>query len=561
MADTQRIAYFSMEVALCADIPTYSGGLGVLAGDTIRAAADHRIPMVAISLLHRKGYFYQSFDGEGKQTESPVLWPVDDFVQELSTRVSVQIEGREVHIRAWKYEVQGISGSVVPVYLLDSDLPENHEPDRALTDFLYGGDSHYRLCQEIVLGVGGVRMLRALGCKNLTRFHLNEGHASFLTIELLEERLRAESRTLPTSEDIQAIKNLCVFTTHTPIPAGHDKFPMEMVYQTFGHRELFQNTEIFCQNDTLNMTYLGLNLSHYVNGVAKQHGKVSQRMFPNYAINHITNGVHAATWVAPSFAQLFDDYIPGWREDNFSLRHASGVPAEETWQTHLEAKEALLRYINRGLNGGFDKDVLTIGFARRMTGYKRPELLFTDVERLNALTFPLQILYSGKAHPRDEGGKELIRHIFEARKNLKPHIKLAFLPNYDLELAKLLTAGVDLWLNTPQKPLEASGTSGMKAALNGVPSLSILDGWWIEGWIEGVTGWAINPHYEHGEHQNDVTIDSKALYDKLEQVIAPMFYNDRARYISVMQNAIALNGSFFNTQRMIEQYIVNAYFC
>lgn len=582
----RSIAYFSMEIALEEGMPTYSGGLGVLAGDTIRSAADLQVPMVAVTLLHRKGYFSQHLDSGGWQTEQPVEWSVEDVLEEMPARASVIIEDRTVHIRAWKHEVAGASGFNVPVYLLDTDLPENAEWDRRLTHFLYGGDQHYRFCQEVVLGIGGVRMLRALGCRDIRRFHMNEGHAGFLTLELMEEEAQKAGRVSISRDDLEAVRKKCVFTTHTPVAAGHDQFPMELFDRVFVHRKDFlEMKELFCIDLTnhifkqhlnlsemkpvfmggsnLNMTYLALNLSHYVNGVAKKHGEVSGLMFSSYKIDAITNGVHAAHWVSGPFRELYDRYIPGWRQDNFTLRYALSIPGEEVWQAHMQAKEDMLRYVNRETGAGMEPDVLTICFARRAASYKRLDLLFNDIERLRNISSgagPFQIIYAGKAHPQDMGGKETIKRIFRAGESLKKDIRITYLANYDLKLAKMLTAGSDLWLNTPQPPLEASGTSGMKAALNGIPNLSVLDGWWIEGCIEGITGWSIGEDARVQTPESDWSRDAGFIYDKLEQVVIPMFYRDRSRFINIMRHAIALNGSFFNTQRMMQQYVLNAYF-
>ena len=558
------VAYFSMEIGLQADIPTYSGGLGVLAGDMIRAAADAKIPMVAVSLLHRRGYFSQVLDASGWQTEKNEPWPVDKFLKEMPQQVSVMVEGRRVALRAWRYEVKGVSGHVVPVYLLDADLAENAEWDRTLTHFLYGGDHHYRLCQEVLLGMGGVKMLRALGQQSIERFHLNEGHASLLALELLGECARAAGRGMFNHEDVENVRRRCVFTTHTPVPAGHDQFPLDLVGRVLGRTDLFAMKEVFCCEGVLNLTYLALNLSHYVNGVAKKHGEITQLMFARYSIDSITNGVHAATWTAPSFQELFDHHIPGWREDNTSLRNAISIPKQAVWRAHLTAKEQLIAQVNRQTGVGMDADTLTLGFARRAATYKRGDLLFRDIERLRSLassSTPLQLVFAGKAHPHDQGGKELIQRIYRARDTLKHDIKIAFLDNYDMALAGLVTAGVDVWLNTPQPPLEASGTSGMKAALNGVPSLSVLDGWWIEGCIEGVTGWAIGSRAEScPQGQDESAADAASLYDKLERVLLPLFYHDWEKFLDMMRHAIALNGSHFNTQRMLQQYVVKAYF-
>jgi starch phosphorylase len=585
MANERTIAYFSMEIALEPGMPTYSGGLGVLAGDTIRAAADLKVPMVAVCLLHRKGYFFQKLDGAGNQAEEPVSWAVNDFLTEMPGRAAVAIEGREVSLRAWKYEVRGVSGFVVPVFFLDAELPENSDWDRRLTDHLYGGDDWYRLCQEVILGAGGLRMLRALGYTSLKRFHMNEGHAALLTLELLDEEVEKAGKEAIGHEEAERVREMCIFTTHTPVPAGHDQFSLSLVEKMFGtprhlvnrqdilavdvQKHIFQYggdfkrvAELAQEGKRLNMTYLALNLSNYVNGVAKKHGEVSRLMFGDYPIDAITNGVHAATWASEPFQSLFDRHIPGWREDNFSLRYVLNIPQLELWEAHQQAKRQLLDYVNHQTNAGLDLDILTLGFARRAAAYKRADLLFTDLERLRRLSREagrLQIIFAGKAHPRDQHGKDLIRRIFQAGESLKGDLTVVYLANYDTWMAQLLTAGVDVWLNTPQPPNEASGTSGMKAALNGVPSFSTLDGWWLEGHLENITGWAIGAPVGRGAEAGDCRDDAKCLYDKLENLIIPMFYRDRPAFLRVMYGAIALNGSFFNTQRMVQQYVVKAY--
>jgi glycogen phosphorylase len=585
MPNDRAIAYFTMEIALDPGMSTYSGGLGVLAGDTIRSAADLKVPVVAVCLLHRKGYFYQRVDTLGQQTEEPVEWAVNDFLIEMPQRATVSIEGRELHLRAWKYEVNGVSGYEVPVYFLDTDIPENSPWDRQLTDHLYGGDDWYRLCQEIILGIGGVRMLRALGYRDLRRFHMNEGHAAFLTIELLNEEADRAGKNIVGQPEIEAVRAKCIFTTHTPVPAGHDQFPLYLVEKvgdnlkyvmdmqdTFAvdvQKHIFQYGDEFARVPELaqrglrlNMTYLALNLSHYVNGVAKKHGEVSRLMFADYPVDAITNGVHAATWTTEPFQELFDRRIPGWREDNFSLRYVLNIPEAELWDAHRKAKQELLAYVNLHTNTGMDTDLMTMGFARRVATYKRADLVFNDIERLRRIARevgPIQLIFAGKAHPRDDKGKDLIRRIFQAAQALKPDIKVAYLENYDTWLARRLAGGVDIWLNTPQPPNEASGTSGMKAALNGVPSLSILDGWWLEGHIENFTGWSIGTPGTRGPEGYDCSGDADCLYEKLEQLIVPMYYRDRRAFMRAMYGAIAINGAFFNTQRMVQQYVVKAY--
>lgn len=552
-----------MEIGHCAEIPTYTGGLGVLAGDTIRAGADLNVPMVAVTLLHRRGYFHQLLDANGTQQEEPVNWVVQDFLEETTARASVTIEGRTVHIRAWQYHVSGENGYKVPVYFLDTNLQVNSEWDRTLTDYLYGGDSHYRLCQEMLLGIGGVRILRALGFEQLQRFHVNEGHASLLTLELLSERLRKDNRNDITDEDVQAVRSKCVFTTHTPVPAGHDRFPVEMVTKVLSERMTNLLNKLNCLEGSLNMTHLALRLSGYVNGVSQRHGDVSRKMFSTHAIDSITNGVHAGTWVAPPFQEMFDRYLPQWRQDSFALRRAVMIPSQEIWAAHAHAKRRLLEYVNRETNSGMVADAFTIGFARRAATYKRADLLFDDIQRLkriNREVGPIQIVYAGKAHPHDQGAKDLIRRVFAAKEALKNDIKIAYLVDYDIDICALMTAGVDIWLNTPEPPLEASGTSGMKAALNGIPSLSVLDGWWVEGCIEGVTGWAIGRDDPKTGATSDRKETAELLYDKLEYVVLPTFYQERDRFLDIMRHSISINGSFFSTHRMLQQYVLQAYF-
>jgi starch phosphorylase len=558
-ADT--IAYFSMEIGLDAAIPTYSGGLGVLSGDTLRAAADLGLPMAAVTLLHRKGYFRQHLDASGNQSETPTVWVPEEVLEPLSPRVTVTIEGRSVRVCAWRYVVRGVFGHTVPVYLLDTNIEDNSPWDRTITDHLYGGDSYYRLCQEVVLGLGGVMMLRALGYDRVQPYHMNEGHAALLTLALLEQQSAGSGWHAVTDEDVETVRQRCVFTTHTPVPAGHDRFPLDMVRQVIGKGwTAFLEKANCCLNGTLDMTYLALYFSRYVNGVAMRHRDVSRGMFPDYPINAITNGVHAVAWTAMPFRNLYDHHIPEWRHDNFYLRYAVQIPLYEIQYAHAQAKRGLLELVHHRTGVRLDETVLTIGFARRAAAYKRADLLFSDLDRLQWMTRhvgPLQVIYAGKAHPQDGAGKAVIRRIFAVAAGASDALQTVYLENYDMGLARDVCAGVDLWLNTPQRPQEASGTSGMKAALNGVPSLSVLDGWWVEGHQEGVTGWAIGDGQESGE---DPSQEVASLYDKLEHVVLPLFYRQPTEFAKVMRSAIALNGSFFNTQRMVFQYLRNAYF-
>ena len=554
------IAYFSMEVGLDSAIPTYSGGLGILAGDTLRAAADLGLPMIGITLLHRKGYFRQRLDAAGHQTERPAPWDFEEVLEPMVPLVFVPIAGRAVMVRAWRYVVRGAFGHIVPVYFLDTALNENDPWEQGLTDVLYNGDTRVRLCQEIVLGMGGVAILEALGYKHISTYHMNEGHAALLTLALLERETVHGDLEAMTESDREAVSQRSVFTTHTPVPAGHDEFPVDLVQTVLGGKRVAALQAMQCvQNGRLNMTTLALRLSRYVNGVAMRHAEISRSMFPQYPIDSITNGVHAPTWTAQAFRNLYDRHIPEWRRDHFYLRYAIKIPLSDIYRAHVLTKREMIAQIALRTKVHLMENVLTLCFARRAATYKRADLLFTDIERLKAIADqggPLQIIYSGKAHPRDEGGKAIIRRIFELSEKLRDVIKIVYLENYDMDLARTLCAGVDVWLNTPQRPLEASGTSGMKAALNGVPCLSVLDGWWIEGHFEDITGWAIGD-YDGGE--TSPGDEAQGLYDKLEHAILPLFYGKPDAYTKIRRSTIALNGSFFHTQRMLLQYMRNAY--
>lgn len=546
-----KIAYFSMEIGLDKHIPTYSGGLGILAGDTLKSCADLNVPIVGVTLLSENGYFYQKIDEEGNQIELPFNFNINDFLSLLPSKTSVTIEDRTVNIRIWHYLVKGISGYLVPVFFLDTNLEENKEWDRELTKYLYGGDNKYRLAQEIVLGIGGVRALQALGYKTIDKYHMNEGHAALGTLELFS-RLK----------DIEKVREQCVFTTHTPVAAGHDQFDLSFAKPMLGDILPDSLLEDITFENKLNMTRLALFFSHYVNGVAKKHGEVSREMFPGYSIDSITNGVHTPTWVSEPFQRLFDKHMPGWRSDPYTLRSAFSIDKREIWAAHMDAKRNLIDFVNNRYNVGMDYDHFTIGFARRQTQYKRSDLLISDPERLTQIAEkagPIQIIYAGKAHPKDDGGREAIKKIFETMKTIQGKIKIAYIHNYDITIGKMMTAGVDLWLNTPRRPKEASGTSGMKAAHNGVPQFSTLDGWWIEGRIENITGWSIGSRKTEDKESDD-DVDRNDLYDKLENWIMPKFYNDRDNWIRTMRSCIAINASFFNTNRMIQQYVLNAYF-
>lgn len=557
------VAYFSLEIGLDPKMPTYSGGLGILAGDTIKAAADSGVPLVALTLLYDNGYFHQTID-QGIQHENPVQWNKNEFLKPLDPKVKVQIEGRDIWIQAWKYTVYGNNGKV-PVLFLSTNLPENSDWDKEITQNLYGRDRWYRLCQEIILGIGGVKMLRALGYDTedgqpVAKYHMNEGHSAFLTLALHNE---VKQKYLHEDEPffINDVRSKCVFTTHTPVPAGHDTFPVEFIEKALENYYPIRSLNQF-QDDTFNMTHLALHFSEHVNGVAKKHQEVSEKMFPGYQIDSITNGIHSTTWTSEPFKKIYDKYIPGWRKDNFTLRYALNIPKDDIWNAHQERKKELINYVNRTFDVEFTYDDLTIGYARRAATYKRADLILSDIERLKQISSkkPIQIIMAGKAHPNDGAGKDLIKRINEKINQLKGSVKIVYLPNYEMWLGQLMTSGVDVWLNTPKRPLEASGTSGMKAAHNGVPQFSVLDGWWIEGHVEDVTGWSIGPMPEGPEEECDESQDIVDIYDKLENKIIPKYYNHKDKWIQMMQHVISHNASFFNTQRMISQYVTNCYF-
>jgi starch phosphorylase len=557
-----RIAYFSMEIALRPDIHTYSGGLGVLAGDTARSAADLELPMVFVSLLTRTGYVRQEIDGDGRQTTGPNPWRPQDWATPLDTMAALTIEGREVWVRPWLYRQVTPLGRDIPVLLLDTDLEQNSPADRAITHHLYGGDEAYRLKQEIVLGLGGGRLLQALGF-DIATYHLNEGHAALLTLHLLRQvrRLRDGHRTDHPARDIAKVRERCVFTTHTPVEAGTDRFPYDLVVTLVDNlSDYIRMAELrrLAGDDRLNMTRLALSMSGYVNGVSKRHAQTTRHMFPGYDVRAITNGVHAPTWAHASFARLFDEAFPQWALEPEVLERADQLPDEAVWAAHQEAKHGLLACVKELTSIELRPDLPVIGFARRMTEYKRAGLLFDDVERLAEIARrrPFQAVFAGLAHPRDEGGHALIALIHQKMRQLSNAVPMVFLANYNMRIAASLVSGADVWLNTPLPPLEASGTSGMKAALNGVLNLSVLDGWWAEGHIENVTGWGIG----NGDGGNDAhRRDADDLYRKLDETVLPLWYDDRPRWIWMMKQSISKLGPCFNSTRMMRRYATEAY--
>jgi glycogen phosphorylase len=546
-----RIAYFSMELAIRYEIHTYSGGLGVLAGDIARTAADLGMPMVFVLLVNRAGYFRQTINHDRWQVEQPNWWEPSDWCIPLKTTATVEIEGRPVVIRPWLYVQTGVTGHTVPILLLDTDIEQNSAIDRTLTHHLYGGDGAYRLKQEIILGIGGARVLKELGF-DIQTWHMNEGHAALLTLDRL-----AEARAATGGDGLAQARKQCVFTTHTPVPAGQDRFHYDLYTGIAPQLVPLDTVKELAGHDELNMTRLALNLSGYSNAVAERHAETSRKMFPGYQIHAVTNGVHTLTWAHSEMAQLFDKHVPKWRLDPKALADIASVPHEDIWKAHRKAKAQMAELVfgRTGITLDLDKPIL--GYARRMTPYKRPLLMFSDIERLAAIAQyqPFQIVISGKAHPRDHGGHEAIQRILENAGHLAGRLRVAFVPAYNMMVANAIVAGVDVWVNTPTPPLEASGTSGMKAALNGVPNFSVLDGWWVEGCQEGLNGWAIGA--DGGDSSDGA--HAVAFYEKLEKTVLPLFHTDRSGWCAVMKQAIATSAWQFSGNRMLDQYAEEAY--
>ena len=487
-----RIAYFTMEVALRDEVPTYAGGLGILAGDTVRSAADLDVPLVAVSLVSRAGYFRQEIDVRGRQVERDDSWDPRQFARPSQAKIALRIEGREVWVRSWLYVVEGLRGHRIPVLLLDTDLEENREDDRRITHSSVrrrrgespeaGDGARYRRRPHAARA--GLRdppvssERRALGAAG-------PGAAAMVRALDTGSGLRAPRTTS------RACRQLCNFTTHTPVDAGHDQFPYDLVSASWAISSTLDELKSLAGEQRLNMTRLALNLSEYVNGVSTRHAEVSRNPFRAFRIHAVVNGVHAGTWTSPDFVRLYDESLPAWRHEPELLgRIVDRIPDEALWDAHASAKRVLIDRVKALTGIELKLEVPILAFARRMTAYKRPDLLFSDLERLKriARASPFQVVIAGKAHPNDEPGKQLIETLIRHGRELAGVIPIAFLPNYGMRIALELVSGADVWLNTPLRPLEASGTSGMKAAFNGVPSLSILDGWWIEGCIEGRNG-------------------------------------------------------------------------
>jgi len=535
-----KIAYFSAEIGISSSLPTYSGGLGILAGDHIKAAADEGLPLCAITLLYKEGYFKQRIDEEGSQTETYPRFDPEPLLKKIDFTFSLHLQKRDVQINVYRLDYTGLNGHIVPIYFMDTDLESNYAEDRSISLRLYSGNKNHRILQEAILGFGGIHLLKHLGTLDkIETFHMNEGHCSFLTLTLLEEFKNENS-----------VREKCHFTTHTPVPAGHDHFALERVNKLL-HGLIPENLQLpsLVKDSRLHMTELGLYFSRSINGVSKLHGDVAQEQFPEHQIGYITNGVYHPYWICSQIRKVYNIYLPGWKEDGTKLLEVDSIPDDELAAAHAKRKRILLGYANAQVQKAFSRSTLTIGFARRAATYKRAHLLFTDIERLvNICQGQVQFIFAGKAHPEDVKGKEIIQGIVANANELYGKVKVIFLENYNMWLGRMLTSGVDVWLNTPLRPNEASGTSGMKATFNGVPNLSVLDGWWAEACNHGINGWAIgNP-----ETPNDET-DANHLYELLENDVIPLYYDNFSKWITMMKSSVKI-GAQFTAQRMVREY-------
>ncbi len=553
-----EVAYFSMEIMLESDIPTYAGGLGVLAGDLLRSCADMGISAVGVTLVYNGNIFSQHIEPDGSQTFRSVDWRKMDQLTKLTDKITVTIRNETVHVGVWRYDVVGLNGSVVPIYLLDTSFDTNSEWAQNISQNLYADQGDLRIAQEIVLGIGGIKMLRKLGYGDIRTYHMNEGHCAFVPLALLEEHGYQDAE----------VRSLCSFTTHTPIPEGHDTFDYSFAYQ-YAEKYLPWHIRDIASEEKLHMTKLAMNMSKHSNAVSHKHMRVSQHIFPGFSIGAITNGVHHRTWISPYLQDLYETYIPGVIQDPAKLKKAIDLlPDDALWHVHQKSKHELIAFTNAYIDAlsakagattesheYFDENILTVALARRPVAYKRPLLLYRNVEKLLEIgEGKIQIIQCGKSHPHDQMSQDIVKEVVNVSHTLKGRIRVAYLEDYSPRLSRLLVAGADMWLNTPMQPLEASGTSGMKAALNGLLNFSVPDGWWIEGYrMEPDAGFVIGTEIEGLDAEFDDEADALSIYTQLQETIIPMYYENRPEWIRRMKHAIAL-GAYFNTHRSIREY-------
>ena len=538
------VGYFTAEIGLWSELHTYSGGLGVLAGDHVKSAADAGIPLVGVTLLYHQGYARQHIDAAGIQTETFPEVDMNRLLSKTDIVLELELDGKPLFAYVWMAEILGQSGHMVPVYFMDTRHPENTTQHQELSSRLYGGDDGVRIRQEYVLGVGGVQLFDHLEVE-LSGLHLNEGHCTFAMLELLK---RGWSR--------EQLAQRSLFTTHTPVPAGHDRFDWSLVEDVIGDllptdaKELVRNAGDPEHGARCSMSHLAVSLSTTVNAVSKLNADVAMTMF-DQNIQPITNGVHHITWTSPVMASFFDKHLADWRIQPESIAKAEALPTEDLMEARSKARKQLHDYVQSTTGVELFSDRLTIGFARRFATYKRANLVFKDLERLRKIgAGKIQFVFSGKAHPRDQGGKQLIRDIFESAHQIADEIPVAFIENYDMHTGLMMTSGVDIWLNNPIRPMEASGTSGMKAAMNGVPNCSILDGWWPEACIHGVNGWAIG----NAEDDRNDDRDAENIYNVLQHEVIPLWEQEGDGWAEMMKASIAASAGFTG-QRMIQDYL------
>ncbi|MEY3470945.1 MAG: GlgP2: glycogen phosphorylase [Candidatus Parcubacteria bacterium] len=534
---TPKTAYICMEFGLSDDIKLYTGGLGILAGDTIKSFADLGLPVVGVGILYKHGYLDQTLDIEQGQISKPQEWDYSNKIN-LIGKTTIPLANETVSVNIWEYiYTSSISNKSVSIILLDTDLPENSADFRAVSDKVYAPEPEIFRRQLIVLGLGSKYALDSLGCKEINTFHLNESHSALISLVIDH----------PSSQ--------VVFTTHTPLLGGHTRLPIDWLKNICTEKQV-QNLpkESFEDEQTINLTRLALTLADYSNAVSSKHQEVSQAMFPDHKIDYITNGIHSPTWVSQSIDQVLQNYFSGWKMHPEILRYIEGIPTSDIRKAHQVNKDNLANYLKEQENIDFLPDAFTIGFARRATEYKRANLIFSDIERLSKLAEKykgINIIFAGKAYHTDLVGFDIIKRILNtAKEHNNQYLKIIYLPNYSMEMSKLLISGVDVWLNTPRISYEASGTSGMKASLNGVLNISTYDGWWPESGIHNINGWTISGHDEYQE--------INSMYDNIDNAMNT-FYNNREKFTKMQRSAISLIGSYYNTHRMVLEYIRKGY--
>jgi starch phosphorylase len=540
-----------MEMGIENEIPTYSGGLGVLAGDAACSFADLGLPAIFVTLLYKNGYATQKLDKSAGQLDFDAPWDYRKLLRPVGTSVEIELAGKVQRVGAWELLIRGKRD--VPIIFLDTDVDGNDDATRRISDRLYSGDHWHRLMQEMVLGVGGYRTLQALG-RPISIYHLNESHAALLIVELMKDH-----------REIKEVKRRCVFTAHTPVPAGYDAFPLAMMREAFTHYD-WVNWEAECTPDgKIDLSHLAVKYSSVTNAVSLKHLFVSKRVLNHTKIEHVTNGVYHKRWIHNELKKLYDKHIAGWEETPALLTRAMELPTDALEDAHLKAKSEMIEMVFRSTGTQFSKEHLTVGLAKRVAAYKRNDLIFTDLDRLIGIAEKrgaIQVVLAGKAHPRDDVAKAVLRNILDRIEELRAgtdKVRVAYLENYDMSTARYLVSGCDVWLNNPRRPLEACGTSGMKAAMNGVLNFSVYDGWWLEGGADEVNGWGIGrrPHWDDLTDGGDSDLED--LYQKLSESVLPTYYNEKERWWTMGKNSIATVGPVFNSYRMISEYEAKVY--